>query len=342
MLEIGSEFWVLETQGDSRFFLSGRTALEFIIRDLLTNKKVSSILMPSYCCHTMIMPFVQHGIKVRFYDVIYDKSLKVNLPEYRDNEIFYYIKYFGYESLEGINIEEVRKRYNIIIEDQTHSWMSGRHSIADYSFTSYRKWFAVAGIAKAVKKNGSFLTDELKDNNTYNGLRERAFRLKKNYIEDGIGEKKEFLELFEKAEDVLERDYYGYRPSRESFERLLYQIENDIEIAKARKDNARILIKKLKDIPSITVMFDSVGDLDVPLFVPILVREGRDDLRSFLIQNGIYLPVHWPLSDYHVGISNEARALYNQELSLVCDQRYTKDDMDRMVALISKFNDISR
>ena len=330
--EIGSEFWPAQKAGDVRYLLTGRTALEFIIRDILAENDIKSVLMPSYCCHTMIMPFVLHGIDVRFYDVFYDGELCVDLPVPRDKEIFFLIHYFGYEKLEGL--ENIRKNWETIIEDQTHTWLTNKKSEADYTFASYKKWFEVSGIAKATKRSGRFIDIPLSEYHAFNDLREKAFALKKQYIENGKGEKNEFLNLFNQAEELIETDYCSYRPSADAVEQmLLLDIE---ELAATRRRNAAILIDGLKEIYGIKVIWE-LGVKDVPLCVPILVPNGRSELRTYLINNDIFLPVHWPLSDYHKGITDRARMMYNQELSVVCDQRYRSEDMMRIIDTISDY-----
>lgn len=330
--EIGSEFWPVQRTGDVRYFLTGRTALEIIIRDILAEHDIKSVLMPSYCCHTMIMPFVLHDIKVRFYDVYYDDGLCAELPDPSDNEILFIIHYFGYEKLAGL--DNIRNNWRIIIEDQTHSWLTIKKSEADYSFISYKKWFEVSGIAKAIKRSGRFIDVPLFEHNVFNDFRERAFLLKKQYIESGKGEKKTFLDLFNRAEELIETDYCNYRPSVNSFEQML-KLDKE-QLIDTRRRNAAMLIDGLKGISEITLIWE-LGMKDVPLCVPILVPYGRNGLRKYLIENNIFLPVHWPLSNYHKEISDRARMLYNQELSVVCDQRYGLGDMMRIISSIETY-----
>ena len=67
------------------------------------------------------------------------------------------------------------------------------------------------------------------------------------------------------------------------------------------------------------------------MFVPIIVPNGkRDALRRHLIRNEIYCPVHWPRPEGCV--SN----LYDGELSLICDQRYGIEDMDRLISTLTE------
>ena len=241
--EIGSEFWEPEKQGDVKYLLTGRTALEFIIRDILAEHKIKSVLMPSYCCHTMIMPFVLHGIEVRFYDVYYDCELKVELPEFRDNEIFYFIRYFGFDTWKGIDTKAIRKNYQVIIEDQTHSWMGRYESIGDYTFVSYKKWIGISGLSRATKRCGKFIATSLVYNESFNSIREKAFYLKKQYIETGIGNKTQFLDLFEEAEELIETDYCGYGPSMKALEQL-FELDT-ISMRAIRRQNAEYLMEEL-------------------------------------------------------------------------------------------------
>ena len=64
-----------------------------------------------------------------------------------------------------------------------------------------------------------------------------------------------------------------------------------------------------------------------------VVSECRTDLRRLLIENWVYLPVHWPLSDLHSRIGD----IYHTELSFVCDQRYERADMERAIKIARSF-----
>lgn len=337
--EIGSEFW---NDGPARrdkiYLLSGRTALEYIIRDIVKYHNVKSALLPSYCCHTMIEPFFRHGISVRFYDVYFDEmnGLSVEIPQAQKNEIFYYMTYFGFHQLMGANMNKINKDFTVVIEDKTHSWLSGSSRFyADYSYVSYRKWTGFDAIALANKETGAFSDFPEAINIKYSNLRKRAFSMKRLFMDSDIGEKQGFLNLFEKAEELLETDYVGYKPSADTMAAFL-QLDTTY-IAEKRQRNAKILIHGLQDIPEIELMFQTLQDDEVPLFVPVLLRENRAELRKYLINNAIYCPIHWPKSEFHEGISQRAEMLYSQELSLICDQRYGSDDMYRIVECISKY-----
>lgn len=338
--EIGSEFCEAEHQeNDKKYFLSGRTALDYIIRDIKKSYMVKSVLLPSYCCHTMIEPFVRNGIDVRFYDVFPDEEsgLQVSVPEAKKHEIFYHMLYFGYAEVKGYDKAQIRDRWDIIIDDKTHSWLSGNQSVlADYQYVSYRKWTGFSGIAVAEKYGGVYeeKCSEI-TNERYCELRNLAMRLKGQYLSGLDVEKEKYLSLFKRAEEQLETDYVGYRPSVGSLEEL----ENlDIGfMKKKRQENAEILINGLKDILQLKLPFGFIDRNTVPLFVPVLIKEKRNEIRNYLTKNSIYCPIHWPLSRWHKSLSDRALTLYDQELSLVCDQRYGEEDMERMVKLLKDY-----
>lgn len=340
MKEIGSEFWKSNNEYfhvNETAFLCGRTALDAIIKDAKEEKNIKSVLLPSYCCHTMIEPVVDNEVNVRFYDVFSDEDgfLKAELPEPFENEAIYIMKYFGDVNLKGI---EGVDRWSCSIEDMTHScFCQNYQSDADYYFTSYRKWFAIDGIAIAGKKNGQ-LSGGCKTNQRYVALRNDAFRLKDRYMNGEAIAKERFLSEFNDAEDYLSSDYKGYAAALNSIIDFQKFISNIDRVRKQRRKNAKVLIDGIKDIQEIVPIVDFSDSEECPLFLAVCVKDGmRDALRKFLIEKDIYLPVHWPLSEFHNGISKRAQRVYEEELSLVCDQRYNEEDMERMVNTIKKF-----
>ena len=333
MKEIGSEFWakqsVLCTKNTDNeiYLLSGRTALRFIIGDICKTRKFIKVLLPSYCCESMIEPFLSVGIDVQFYSVHADC---IDYPYENDADAVLLIDFFGYINPENETIARHEKKAGkAVIYDATHK-LDGNPTVeayANYSFCSYRKWF-YCNFARAVKRDGAFCCDQLRTNTRYIGLRDRAAAKKGNYIDGLTSEKEEFLKLFSQAEEILDGDYIGY-----SGEPIGFDVN---EIAVRRRENASYLIGELKKIPEIKLWRDMVGLCDVPLFVPILVDPlVRNDLRSALIKESIYCPIHWPVSSYH----GEYGELYGMELSLVCDQRYDLADMERMVEVVKNYFD---
>lgn len=336
MLEIGSEFWDVPIVHDgndlfpesTQGFLAGRSALQAIIKELGGARSIS---LPSWCCDSMIKPFVDAGLEVCFYPVYWSDGHLIQKWSF-DCDILFLIDYFGYTG----NTPDLRNYNGTVIRDVTHSIFSTSYSDADYYFGSLRKWCGVWTGGYAWAKDGHALQIGYADDLGYVSFREKAMQLKNSYIHGYVDYKgqivtdKGYLKLFEQAEEALEHVRIASSDAR------------DIELAKKldvdyikfrRRANAEVLRKAFPE----WLVFPEVSPNDTPMFVPVLVPGGkRDELRRHLIKNEIYCPVHWPVSEYHK-LDDRTEHIYKNELSLVCDQRYTEDDMNRMVETINMF-----
>lgn len=325
--EIGSEFWKKYDISDEKcdneiIVLSGRTALDFIIRDLKISKSFNSIMLPSYCCDSMIDPFIRNNIKVSFYCVRQDG---IEYP-INDADAVLLLDYFGYVDNQITDISHQAKfNGQTVIYDGTH-YLGKREIDADYSFCSYRKWF-FCNYATVTKQNGQWnVPYPVLTNEKYVTFRNKAAELKRQYIDKGNCEKKLFLDMFSDAEELLEKDYLNYYGEK--------VVCDEVYIAEKRRINARRLVDGICKIKEIKIWREQIRDNDIPLFVPILVAENqRDELRKYLIDHEIYCPVHWPLSNLHGNINE----IFNNELSLVCDQRYSLEEIDKEIEVVKNF-----
>jgi hypothetical protein len=330
--EIGSEFFTpsvptgQEPAPYEAYLLSGRTALAAILEDLAADRRVRRVLLPAYCCESMIEPFVGQGIEVQFYGVGADGMA---YPYDNDADAVLLIDYFGYVDPENGEIARSAKQAGkTVIYDATHT-IAGNEAVerhADYSFCSYRKWF-FCHYAKAVKRGGTFVRKEPPVmHEAYMALRDRAARRKTAYLAGLPEDKETFLSEFAEAEALLEASYRGYAGVP-----VAYDLP---AIVAVRRENAAYLMEGLKAIPEIRLWHTALRVGDTPLFVPILVEPAvRPALRRALTDARIYCPIHWPRSAYE-GAESE---LYDRELSLVCDQRYDLTDMERMLRVIYDF-----
>lgn len=351
--EIGSEFWTgcspqgkcgcewTNIQGWSvKKTLSGRVALEYIV-EILVEKGKKSVYMPSYCCHTMIEPFLKHGMVVVFYDVVSTESgLKCVFDVNHGCDVVFLLDYFGFVDTETARIAKGQKaKGKWVIYDATHSIYSDfNYTYCDYVFGSYRKWMDVNCGFVAVKNEDSIqFGSDWKQFDAYNDMRTRMFDLKSRFMNNEPVDKQRFLSLIIEAEEMLEQCYHHTLPDRRSLD-VLRQTDYAF-LAQSRKHNANILMKGMSELKDdrVRCLMGESGKHDTPLFVPIYVQaEHRNELRRYLIEHSIYCPVHWPLSDLHA-ISIAATEVYQSELSLLCDQRYDYSDMYRIVETIKDY-----
>ena len=349
MFEIGSEFWTepnekgngiescIPTNMGVVYTLCGRTALNMIITDILSYEKPKTVYMPSYCCHTMIEPFLRNGLEIEFYNVIVSKDGIKSILTENNCDLVFLINYFGFidSEIESFARKE-REKGKIIIYDATHSLLcsNNEYSTYDYIYGSFRKW---TGLNAGFAANHGVWTEDpvLKYNNTYSKLRNDSFDLKAEYIRNPEKvEKQTFLKSFQLAEELLETDYLNYAPDERS-RKLMYSLDID-RMRKIRRKNAEVLINGLKTCQSVILPYDTIKEEECPLFVPVIIRNDRNALRKYLIDNSIYLPIHWPISLLH-HLNRDTRLIYDEEMSCVCDQRYSESDMDHIVKAIRQF-----
>lgn len=348
--EIGSEFWVgctplngsgvsslLPAGMDARYTLCGRTALELVLRDVLQCFSVRSAYLPSYCCHTMIEPFVTKGINVKFYDVYFtEDGIACDWNEENDCDLVFLMDYFGF--CDGKTVQRAKKQKQkgkCLVYDATHAMfcMGMDYSEYDYVFGSFRKWFGVNG-GFCAKKGHWKDFPQLMNNNAYVEKRNCAFIQKRQFMDGKLDDKSIFLQAFSEAEEALEKDYLGYGADIASVN-VLQSINVDY-IRQRRKENAQFAVAQIQAMNSALIIspYKMIKEKDCPLFIPLQIDPAfRAEVRQLLIQNRCYLPVHWPLSLLHK-TNSISQAIYNTELSFVCDQRYDLEDMGRMISLL--------
>ena len=360
MREIGSEFWLdnIPTESDIKlpnwltfgedqcFLLSGRRAIDYVLEDL--SKETKRVYMPSYCCQSMLQPFLDRNIKIDFYEVMFDdEGVKYIIDYEKPCDVFFAISYFGFSDtvmdsiIEMFNIKGV-----IVIEDITHRLLCGisHCNKADYNIASLRKWFAIPSGGLAVKLKGSF-SEKLPSTPSafLIDMKVKAMLQKSDYINKYEKDiiitdinKKDFLRMFSEFNKELQIYYKSMKIDLIS-KKLISII--DVELVKEkRRDNASYLYQELKNNYFVKPLLDEPNFThDCPLFFPIKVNSTlRESLRKYLADNEIYCPIHWPKpNESH--LNDITNVIFDEELSLICDQRYGIDDMKRIVRTIEEF-----
>lgn len=331
--EIGSEFWDIPFTPDENdcfppntvWYLSGRTALAAVLKDICAKYTVHTVALPSWCCHTMIQPFVDAGLTVSFYPVFAEHGvLRQELGDCPPCDVTLVMDYFGYCRT------HVVPHNSIAIYDATHSIFSGIPKNGDYVFGSLRKWAGFRTGGFAYPSAGAPLSDaENIRAERYTALRGQAMDAKAAYFTGKTAEKSH-LALFAAAEAMLDDGASG---SAAAGDITAARHLNEAELRKKRRENAAALLEYVGK----WAIFSNLQSGDCPLFVPICVPENRRDaLRRALISREIYCPVHWPVSALH-RLDAQTRTIYETELSLVCDQRYGTSEMRRIGQAVCTF-----
>ncbi len=338
MIEIGGEFCERESngsnireyfenivEGEVREFLLGRTAIDFIIKDILSYKECKKALLPDYLCSSMLEPFTRNGIIVDFYKATLERDVEIEISD--DIDIIFLIQYFGFAQ----NISVKGSGTPIIIEDITHSMFLPKlhHCEANYLIGSLRKWMPInSGVA--IRVGGQFNIDQkIVRNFKYEKLMEECRVKKEKYlINKDENLKNFFLNSFHEAENLIEANYENLGGADEKF-------TCDVnEMIIRRVENTKKIISEVEKIDADLLYFKDLRKSDAPLFVPIkLEKEKREKFRNECIMNRVYLPVHWPVPEGY-NLSNQ---IFKNELSFICDQRYESSHIDKLIELLANF-----
>lgn len=329
MSKEGLGFKIPENISDYAFTFSGRTAIEVVLRNLPNVKKA---LLPSYCCDSMIQPFHYLNIKVYFYNVNYNGKLTIDIDIPNDIDLLLWCNFFGYK-VNMPNFDYFIKRGGIIIEDITHSLFSIKKydNQSHFIVASLRKWGPLFCGGFCASKNLFLKYKELSQPPFFFlNQKKKAMSLKENFLKnENYVIKEQYMSLFNDCNKWLSLNYSNLTIDEESYK---YLFRTDCgKIRKKRIANARRLHIGLQDCIDIQMLFN-YEDIDCPIFVPIIIKNGKRDVyRKKLILNQIYCPIHWP----HPNSECESN-LYDLELSLICDQRYTEKDMDNIITLLTE------
>ena len=352
--EIGSAFCTMESNKDENdcnpnipinafqniaYYSSCRDA----IREVLEIEKKSSgvAIVPPFTCHAVLQPFIEKGMDVLPYYI--DKNLKIctkktlELVEQVKPVCFLYHPYFGFEEKEMTAIiSKLKETGCLVIEDKTQTMFSNyTNAEPDYIVGSLRKWVEIP--------DGGFLSSQSLNvqeaRDSFDALVElalSAMKMKCNYLINNIGDSSTYRNLFTQYEELLDNNENIYRMSRYAKNTLQnYKWE---DFRNRRRDNYNALLDGLNTIKEIEIIYKSIDEETVPFMFPIYIWNGRKDLQSYLAANKIYATAIWACPEIlEKRVSEEVHSIYDHILCLAIDQRYTEEDMKRVVLCIKDY-----
>ncbi|WHX60515.1 DegT/DnrJ/EryC1/StrS family aminotransferase [Peribacillus frigoritolerans] len=348
-MEVGSEFWLdnipkigqtkapnwLTKYGDCVLTSSGRGAISLLLQQV--TPKYKSVLLPTYICDSVIFPFIEQGYSCYFYNINDDLSPNIeSIKSYNNIGIFIHMGYYGFSS--NSNLLNVLKNFKnqsvIVLEDITHTLFSSfkRFEENDFYVGSIRKWLGLPSggfIASTERK----LNRPLLTNDVFTKLRTEALSSKGEYMKTSDENLKDlFLNQFSRAESLLDKDVAPY--SIDGLSMNLINLLDADELVRKRTINFTTLSEGLKSISYLNPIFKKNTENICPLFYPVMIKKDRDSVRKKLVEEKIYCPVHWPIPNQIKDRDLESTlGIYNNILSIPCDQRYGINEMERIVSV---------
>jgi dTDP-4-amino-4,6-dideoxygalactose transaminase len=326
---------------------SGRTGLRLIAQMLKTHSN-DGVLLPSYLCRSMVQPFQEEGVSLRFFRIRADLTIDLNdlmglVESVRPGAVLF-VNYFGFprSRAETETLCDIKERC-WVIEDCAQGSLVEQDSpvvgtVGDWVITSLRKYLPLPDGGLVIDGKGLGLPSLPPA--TGKVIRQRLLGkfLRYEFLrgDSGLpGLEEAFLTLFEAAEDELDRSVPLQAMSLVS-ERLMGVMDLSDAMARRRR-NYSVLLQAFAEEPRLPMigrpLLPALPPGVSPLVFPILVaKERRDALRQQLTSQRVFCPVHWRLPvEVNQGQYSEAHELSGQMLGLPIDQRYSEEDMESLV-----------
>lgn len=286
------------------------------------------ILVPAYCCRSVVQPFLEAGVPLRYYPVENDLSVdpaRVR-PLVAGAAAIQVIHYFGVPANKAL--------FNLgipVLEDAVQGLLSpDLRTNGDWAIGSLRKYFPVPDGALLVAKS-PFIPPHLQQAEGGPYGRKRFGRMLKHH---GLTLGNAFiwaeaLAILHETEEALDSATLIPHVMSDWSREALRGIDLGL-FAAIRRANYEALLAALEGIPGIRPLLGPLAPGVVPYGLPILC-EGRDELKAALLERGIYSVVHWDLpSDIDPEEFPDSFWLYKRLLTLPIDQRYGIAEMTRI------------
>ena len=290
---------------------TGRNCLEYILRV----RGYKKVYVPYYTCEAVMEPINKLGIPYEFYhiDVHFEIRDRFTLKE---GEALLYTNYFG---LKQRYVEELAEKVGSrLIVDNTQAFYAKPLPGID-TFYTCRKFFGVAD--GAYLYCDAVLDDEIEQDYSYDRMAHLLKRIDLT-AEEGYAD-------FRRVDDGL--DNQPIRKMSKLTQRMMQGIDYEAA-AQRRRANFQILHKALGKENNLEF---NLEDDAVPMVYPFLVPV--KGLREKLIDNKIFVARYWPnVLDWTTNDDIDYLLAYQMQ-PLPTDQRYGKDDVNRIIKIIKNY-----
>ena len=94
----------------------------------------------------------------------------------------------------------------------------------------------------------------------------------------------------------------------------------------------------VKLLETISPVMSPIDEKTCPFYFPVYVKDNRKELQRYLASEDIYATVIWAVPEYFINKTSDiTNYIYNHILCFHVDQRYTTDDMGRIVESLVQY-----
>jgi len=300
------------------FFANGRSALNH----LLKLKNTKTLWLPAYSCTSLTEAAQNTGASLRFFPITEQLSpdcgyLKKNI---KSKDAVLAIDYFGRNP--DVAFTHLVNEYSDIdwIEDRAQALSPGTSPWGDFIIYSPRKLLGVPDGGVLVSRKSKL--PEVKQ-----ALNPDADFIKPSLLR--YEDKEEaHNNIWHAANSAHEKSMVASNFPMSRISRDILAATKPAPLISARKANYRVLMKALQNI----ALLPDDDTSFTPLGFPIRLKN-RQKVATFLHTNGIFAAIHWPellCSPNEFAFEHE---LKTHILTLPCDHRYDKSDMEKIASL---------
>lgn len=287
---------------------TARNALVYLVRA----KDIKKLYLPRFLCDSVSNVCIREGIPYEEYAIGVD-WLPKELPAMEDGNWLYLVNY--YDQLSDEQILSVKKQYSNLILDHVQAFFHRPPEGIDTIY-SCRKYFGVPDGAYLV--TDAVLNEPLEPDVSMDRVRHLLGRLEgqsaSDYYSDFKHNDASFKELELRAMSNLTHTLLG---------------AIDYETAKHKREVNFTLLSERLGTKNMLKLTAPLGPYAYPFYY-----EHGTEIKKQLAQKKIFVPTFWPnvLSLNSTLEQNYAANI----LPLPCDQRYSAQDMERVVEEVLK------
>lgn len=316
MTEIGGYF-ELELPKSGSFphslgllYNTGRNALQALLDEY---PRDAHFYVPEYTCHVVFQAFTNSGRHFSTYRINGNLEIQ-DLPPLKSNDYLLYTNYYGIKDNYITGLAEQYKDHLIIDNSQSLFSKCPEYSSAFYS---YRKFVGVPDGASLI--TNSVIEKERERDCSF----QRCSHLLKRIDLDASSGYNDFVSNDNSFDNLPVRSMSTLT------KRLLSSIDWE-RIKDTRLRNFNHLHKALKSSNRLNIPTDS--DYNCPMVYPYWTEDSN--LRQRLIQNKIFVATYWPNVLQSCQPESLEYQLAENLIPLPIDQRYGKEEMNRILELI--------
>jgi hypothetical protein len=304
-----------------QYFLNFRCALK-VLCDVVRPR---AAWLPSYLCGSLLEPLVHNHVPIRFYAV--DSSLKLETfawtDEIRADDLVIVIHYFGFPNRE-FPASEVKQRGAILVEDASQAlFLQQQFPESICILYSPRKFLGVpdSGVMVSARSTGTETALLQEPPNEWWRLAVATVQRRRDF--DLTGGANTWFSLFQRVESEFPLGSYA----ASDLSKMLVSCGTNYGAIRARRrENYMRLLQGLSEY----ALLPELPADAVPIGFPLRVDRGmRDTVLQRLYGESIYPPVHWRIDGIVPQAFEQSHRLAQTTMTLLCDQRYSLEDMDR-------------